>query len=110
MTVRAQEGCRARRRGLRRSGAQRCGFFVVLADCFVVRADRVVVVRADCARWDAEASPPFCPARRASSLDHSCAVPLACAALPPRIAISRCLAFDIDANPLSVLATDSSFS
>src|SRR5262249_39705412 len=30
---------------------------------------------------------------------HSCAVPFACAALPPRLAISRCRVPSIDANP-----------
>src|SRR5262245_11861447 len=49
--------------------------------------------------------PPFRPASRASSLVHSCAVPFWCAALPPLLAISRCLLRSIDANPRSSFAT-----
>src|SRR3990170_7777292 len=49
--------------------------------------------------------PPLRPASRASSLVHSCAVPFWWAALPPLLAISRCLARSIDANPRSSLAT-----
>ena len=44
-------------------------------------------------------SPPLRPAARASSELHSWAVPLACAALPPFEAISRCFSPSIDANP-----------
>src|SRR5713101_7219869 len=51
------------------------------------------------------AIPPFRPASRASSLVHSCAVPFWCAALPPLLAISRCFARSIDANPRSSFAT-----
>ena len=54
-------------------------------------------------RWLAR--PPLRPASRASSLVHSWAVPFWCAALPPLLAISRCLARSIDANPRSSLAT-----
>ncbi len=60
----------------------------------------------DCSRrrrW--LAMPPLRPASRASSLVHSCAVPFWCAAFPPLLAISRCLALSIDANPRSSLAT-----
>src|SRR5947207_8274246 len=51
------------------------------------------------------AMPPLRPASRASSLVHSCAVPFWCAALPPLLAMSRCLLRSIDANPRSSLAT-----
>src|SRR3954471_12477765 len=54
-------------------------------------------------RW--LAIPPFRPASRASSLVHSCAVPFWCAALPPLLAISRCLFRSIEANPRSSFAT-----
>ena len=54
-------------------------------------------------RW--LAMPPLRPASRASSLVHSCAVPFWCAALPPLLAISRCLPLSIEANPRSSLAT-----
>src|SRR5688572_10850401 len=54
-------------------------------------------------RW--LAMPPLRPASRASSLVHSWAVPFWCAALPPLLAISRCLARSIDAKPRSSLAT-----
>src|SRR4051812_7343655 len=57
-------------------------------------------------RW--LAIPPFRPASRASSLVHSCAVPFWWAALPPLLAISRCFARSIEANPRSSLATLSS--
>ena len=53
-----------------------------------------------CSRSRLTTSPPFRPALRASSADHSCAVPFACAALPPLLAISRCRAGSIEANPL----------
>lgn len=43
--------------------------------------------------------PPLRPATLASSEVHSCAVPLACAARPPLLAISRCFSGDIDAKP-----------
>src|SRR4051812_13433242 len=49
--------------------------------------------------------PPLRPASRASSLVHSWAVPFWCAAFPPLLAISRCLAGSIDANPRSSFAT-----
>src|SRR6187551_491665 len=49
--------------------------------------------------------PPLRPASRASSLVHSWAVPFWCAALPPLLAISRCLARSIEANPRSSFAT-----
>ena len=51
------------------------------------------------------AIPPLRPASRASSLLHSWALPFWCAALPPLLAISRCFARSIDANPRSSLAT-----
>src|SRR5258708_16162562 len=51
------------------------------------------------------ATPPLRPASRASSLVHSCAVPFWCAALPPLLAISRCLLRSIDAKPRSSLST-----
>src|SRR5215831_143195 len=51
-----------------------------------------------------DAEPPLRPASLASSTVHSCALPLACAALPPLEAILRCLAGSILANPLSCLA------
>src|SRR6266511_3840678 len=54
-------------------------------------------------RW--LAIPPLRPASRASSLVHSWAVPFWCAALPPLLAISRCFARSIEANPRSSLAT-----
>jgi hypothetical protein len=54
-------------------------------------------------RW--LAMPPLRPASRASSDVHSCAVPFWCAALPPLLAISRCLLRSIDANPRSSFAT-----
>lgn len=44
-------------------------------------------------------TPPLRPAWRASSDDHSCAVPFSWAALPPRLAISFCRAGSIDAKP-----------
>src|SRR5437016_11306077 len=43
--------------------------------------------------------PPLRPADRASSADHSWAVPFSWAARPPLLAISRCFSGDIDANP-----------
>src|SRR5688572_9888553 len=49
------------------------------------------------------ACPPLRPARRASSADHSCAVPLAWAARPPLLAISRCFSADIEAKPRRAL-------
>ena len=45
------------------------------------------------------AMPPLRPASRASSDDHSCAVPFWCAARPPLLAISRCFSADMEANP-----------
>src|SRR5262249_2125873 len=63
-----------------------------------------------CARSRLTASPPFRPATRASSDVNSCAVPLAWAALPPLLAISRCLPGSIDAKPrLLVFAMSVSF-
>src|SRR5919206_4154496 len=63
-----------------------------------------------CARSRLTASPPFRPATRASSEVNSCAVPLAWAARPPLLAISRCLLGSIDAKPrLLVLAMCLSF-
>lgn len=44
-------------------------------------------------------TPPFRPATRASSRDHSCAVPFAWAARPPLLAISFWRCGSIDANP-----------
>src|ERR1051325_6560894 len=51
------------------------------------------------ARSRLTASPPLRPATRASSDVNSWAVPLACAARPPLLAISRCLDGSIDAKP-----------
>jgi hypothetical protein len=48
------------------------------------------------------------PASRACSRDHSWAVPFACAALPPLLAISRRLSWFIPAKRLGSLATVSS--
>ena len=50
-----------------------------------------------------DASPPFLPATRASSLVNSCAVPFWCAARPPLAAIARCARGSIAANPRGVL-------
>lgn len=50
-----------------------------------------------------DASPPFLPATRASSLVNSCAVPFWCAARPPLAAIARCACGSIAANPRGVL-------
>lgn len=52
-----------------------------------------------CARSRLTVTPPFRPAFRASSDDHSCAVPFSWAARPPLLAISRCRMGSIDANP-----------
>ena len=52
-----------------------------------------------CSRSRLTAWPPFRPACRASSGENSCAVPCACAARPPLLAISRCLEESIAANP-----------
>src|SRR5215467_2682014 len=52
-----------------------------------------------CSRFRLTATPPFRPASRASLESNSCAVPLACAAFPPLLAISFCLSRSIDANP-----------
>ncbi len=43
--------------------------------------------------------PPLRPAAWASSLVHLCAVPIACAAFPPLLAISRFFSALIDAKP-----------
>lgn len=45
------------------------------------------------------AKPPLRPAAAASSGVNSWAVPFSCAALPPLLAISRCLTGSMDANP-----------
>ena len=50
-----------------------------------------------------DASPPFLPATRASSLVNSCAVPFWCAARPPLAAIARWACGSIAANPRGVL-------
>ena len=50
-----------------------------------------------------DASPPFLPATRASSLVNSCAVPFWCAARPPFAAIARWACGSIAANPRGVL-------
>jgi hypothetical protein len=50
-----------------------------------------------------DASPPFLPATRASSLVNSCAVPFWCAARPPFAAMARCACGSIAANPRGVL-------
>ena len=52
-----------------------------------------------CARSRLTVTPPLRPAFRASSDDHSCAVPFSWAARPPLLAISRCRMGSIDANP-----------
>ena len=52
-----------------------------------------------CSRSRLTAWPPLRPACRASSGENSCAVPCACAARPPLLAISRCLEASIAANP-----------
>src|SRR5262245_24767562 len=52
-----------------------------------------------CSRLRLTATPPLRPASRASPESNSWAVPFACAALPPLLAISRCLLRSIDANP-----------
>src|SRR5689334_6539337 len=52
-----------------------------------------------CSRLRLTATPPLRPASRASPESNSCAVPLAWAALPPLLAISRCLPRSIDAKP-----------
>src|SRR5438552_1198161 len=52
-----------------------------------------------CSRLRLTAWPPLRPAFRASSESNSCAVPFACAAFPPLLAISRCLPRSIDAKP-----------
>jgi hypothetical protein len=50
-----------------------------------------------------DASPPFLPATRASSLVNSCAVPFWCAARPPFAAIARWAWGSIAAKPRGVL-------
>src|SRR5688572_27467543 len=50
-----------------------------------------------------DASPPFLPATRASSLVNSCAVPFWCAARPPFAAMARWACGSIAANPRGVL-------
>src|SRR6267378_55441 len=49
------------------------------------------------------ASPPFCPALRASVGENSCAVPCLWAARPPAAAISRCRWSLIPAKPRPLL-------
>lgn len=64
-------------------------------------SDRVagpLLIYPDGLRWRLNI-PPLRPASRASSFVHSWAVPFACAALPPLLAISRCFLGSIDANP-----------
>ena len=56
-------------------------------------------IAAICARSRLTVTPPLRPAWRASSDDHSCAVPFSWAALPPRLAISFCRSGSIDAKP-----------
>src|SRR5690349_3040131 len=74
-------------------------------DCVCARALRPRApppsrpIAAMCARSRLTASPPLRPATRASSGVHSCAVPFACAALPPLLAISRWREASIDAKP-----------
>src|SRR6266851_5209880 len=50
-------------------------------------------------RARAEPAPPFMPAATASSFVHSCAVPFACAALPPSEQIARRFSGVRAANP-----------
>ena len=57
-------------------------------------------IAAMCARSRLTTSPPLRPATRASSDVHSWAVPFACAARPPLLAISFWRFASIDANPL----------
>src|SRR5262245_59404374 len=52
-----------------------------------------------CSRLRLTATPPLRPASRASLESNSCAVPFACAAFPPLLAISFCFSRSIDANP-----------
>src|SRR6478609_11340938 len=52
-----------------------------------------------CSRFRLTATPPLRPASRASLESNSWAVPFACAAFPPLLAISRCLLRSIDAKP-----------
>jgi hypothetical protein len=52
-----------------------------------------------CSRFWLTASPPLRPASRASPESNSWAVPFACAALPPLLAISFCLLRSIEAKP-----------
>ena len=54
-------------------------------------------------RFRLTASPPFCPAFRASAAENSWAVPCSCAARPPCAAISRCRCSLIPAKPLPLL-------
>src|SRR5687767_10832428 len=56
-----------------------------------------------CSRFRLTAIPPFRPAARASLESNSCAVPFACAARPPLLAISFCLPWSMDANPRALL-------
>jgi hypothetical protein len=62
----------------------------------VVGADVVLFRRATAA---------FRPVSRASSRDHSCAVPFACATLPPLLAISRRLFWFSDAKPRAMVSS-----
>jgi len=57
-------------------------------------------IAAMCARSRLTTSPPLRPATRASSDVHSWAVPFACAARPPLLAISFWRFASMDANPL----------
>src|SRR5215813_2296635 len=52
-----------------------------------------------CSRLRLTATPPLRPASRASLESNSCAVPFACAAFPPLLAISFCFSRSIEANP-----------
>src|SRR5919205_1735399 len=52
-----------------------------------------------CPRSRLTASPPFCPAWRASAVLNSCAVPCWCAARPPSAAIARCRSLLMPATP-----------
>ena len=54
-------------------------------------------------RFRLTASPPFCPALRASAAENSWAVPCLCAARPPWAAISRCRCSLIPAKPRPLL-------
>src|SRR3954449_10422366 len=69
---------------------------VVLVAYFFPPSRPIVAI---CSRFWLTIIPPFLPASLASSGVNSWAVPFAWAALPPLLAIVRCLSGSIDANP-----------